>query len=131
MHTTTTQEKIAANVRDVIEEQGHSATELSEQIGVSYGQACRLLKGDSRIKFDYLKTIGAWLGVDPRQFLGLPVADSDTWLTIRECSATAKRHPETVRKAIMAGVLPSTQRVRQGMHLVKKSDLDAWIAGVR
>lgn len=131
MHTTTSQEKIAANVRDSLEHSNHTRHELAEHLGLTYGQACKLIKGDSRIKFDHLSKIGAWLGVDPRKFLGLPVADDETWLTIRECSATVKRHPDTLRKAISAGELPSTQRARQGMHLIKKSDLDAWIAGVR
>ncbi|SMY01407.1 Helix-turn-helix [Brevibacterium sp. 239c] len=131
MHTTTSQEKIAANVREALEEQNHSRQELAAQIGVTYQQACKLIKGDSRIRFDHLSKIGAWLKIDPRKFLGLPVADDDTWLTIRECSATVKRHPDTIRKAVSAGELDSTQRKRQGMHLIKKSDLDAWIAGVR
>lgn len=131
MHTTTTQEQIAANVREVMEEQGRSRTELAQRLNVHYRQALRIVNGESRIRFDYLKSIGSWLGVDPRSFLGLPVSDADTWLTVRECGATAKRHPETIRKAIRAGDLPSTQRVPGGMHLVRASDLNAWIAGVR
>lgn len=131
MHTTTSQEKIAANVREALENQDYSRKELAETIGVTYQQACKLIKGDSRIKFDHLVKLGTWLKIDPRKLLGLPVTDDDTWLTIRECSATVKRHPDTIRKAVSAGELDSTQRKRQGMHLIKKSDLDAWIAGVR
>lgn len=131
MTTTTTQGEVAARIREAIANRGQDAEALADRIGVSKRQAQRLMAGRSQINFDYLRVIGRWLGVNPRSFLGLPDTGYETWLTVRECAATAKRHPETIRKAIRAGELPSTQRKARGTHFVLESDLNAWIAGVR
>ena len=131
MNTTTTQGEVAARIREAIANRGQDAEALADRIGVSKRQAQRLMAGHSQINFDYLRVIGRWLGVNPRSFLGLPDAGYETWLTVRECAATAKRHPETIRKAIRAGELPSTQRKAKGTHFVLESDLNAWIAGIR
>ena len=131
MTTTTTQGEVAARIREAIANRGQDAEALADRIGVSKRQARRLMAGHSQINFDYLRVIGRWLGVNPRSFLGLPDTGYETWLTVRECAATAKRHPETIRKAIRAGELPSTQRKARGTHFVLESDLNAWIAGVR
>lgn len=131
MNTTTTQGEVAARIREAIANRGQDAEALADRIGVSKRQAQRLMAGHSQINFDYLRVIGRWLGVNPRSFLGLPDTGYETWLTVRECAATAKRHPETIRKAIRAGELPSTQRKARGTHFVLESDLNAWIAGVR
>lgn len=53
------------------------------------------------------------------------------WLTIREAAARAHRHPETVRRAIRAGELPAIQRCKSGKWLLKSTDVDDWLAGVR
>ena len=131
MNTTTTQGQVAARIREALHSREKNAQDLADRIMVSKRQAQRLLAGHSKIDFDYLRVIGRWLGVNPRSFLGLPDTGYETWLTVRECAATAKRHPETIRKAIRAGELPSTQRKARGTHFVLESDLNAWIAGVR
>lgn len=129
--TTSVQFAVAERVRNAMEERGKDASALAERINVSVRQAQRIMAGQSQIKFDYLRVIGRWLGVNPRSFLGLPDTGYETWLTVRECAATAKRHPETIRKAIRAGELPSSQRKAKGTHFVLESDLNAWIAGIR
>lgn len=131
MSTTTTQGAVAARIREALENRGKTADDLAERIEISNRQAKRLLAGHSQVKFDYLRVIGRWLGVNPRSFLSLPDTGYETWLTVRECAATAKRHPDTIRKAIQAGELPSTQRKAKGTHFVLESDLNAWIAGIR
>lgn len=129
--TTTTQGAVAARIREALENKGKGHKDLAERLMVSDRQAQRLMAGHSQIKFDYLRVIGRWLGVNPRSLLGLPDTGFETWLTVRECAATAKRHPETIRQAIRAGELPSTQRKAKGTHFVLESDLNAWIAGIR
>lgn len=131
-NTTTRTEEVAARVRKLLKDEGYKGTQIAERLGVSEGQVSRLLSGKSAFKFDHLVTLGQMLGVNPKTFLGLTVSEADeVYVTVAEAAAEARRHPETIRKAIHSGGLPSTQRVPGGRHLIKRSDLDAWIAGVR
>lgn len=50
-------------------------------------------------------------------------------LTVREAADRARRHPDTILKALQRGELPGIQRVRAGKWLVDEADLEAWITG--
>lgn len=50
-------------------------------------------------------------------------------LTVREAAEIARRHPDTILKALQRGELPGIQRVPRGKWLVDEADLEAWIIG--
>jgi len=47
-------------------------------------------------------------------------------LTVAEVAEATRRHPVTVRKALEAGDLHGTQRVKGGRWLVRRECADAW-----
>ncbi|GGA72832.1 hypothetical protein GCM10011490_24510 [Pseudoclavibacter endophyticus] len=51
-------------------------------------------------------------------------------LTVREAADIARRHPDTILKALQRGELPGIQRVRAGRWLVEDEALEAWVNGV-
>lgn len=50
-------------------------------------------------------------------------------LTVDEAAAAARRHPQTVRRALEAGRLHGTQRVVGGRWTVREDCLEAWCDG--
>lgn len=50
-------------------------------------------------------------------------------LTPAEAAAWGRRHPDTVRRALEAGVLHGSQRVPRGRWVVARECLEAWLAG--
>lgn len=51
------------------------------------------------------------------------------WLTGPEAAAYSRRHPVTIRRALEAGDLHGSQRVKGGRWLIAADCLDAWIGG--
>jgi len=51
-------------------------------------------------------------------------------LTVADAAADSRRHPETVRTALQAGVLHGVQRIKRGRWLIDPECLDAWIENV-
>lgn len=48
-------------------------------------------------------------------------------LTVDEAAAEARRDPQTVRRALVAGELHGTQRKVRGRWSIRMACLDAWI----
>lgn len=122
---------VAERVRQELNRHGFKLKHLAERIGVSEGQASRLMKGKARFKHEHIKSIGSWLGASSRRLRGVAAPDDGVLLTVSECAEIAKRHPETIRKAIRAGDLNSVQQVAKGKHLIMAGDLYDWIPGKR
>ena len=51
------------------------------------------------------------------------------WLTVTEAAQYARRHAETVMKALRDGSLRGYQTKRSGIWSIHRDDLDAWIRG--
>jgi hypothetical protein len=51
-------------------------------------------------------------------------------MTVAEAAVEARRHPDTIRKALEAQDLHGTQQVARGKWSVKAECLDAWLDGV-
>lgn len=133
MNTTTTNrtQEVAARVRAALDEEGYTLTETAERVGISKSQMSRLLNGKSAFRLDHLITLGQFLGKSAREFLGLTRPKHERYLTVIEAADYARRHPQTIRRAIHSGVLPSVQPVERGHHLIGAFDLESWLAGVR
>lgn len=130
MHSEPGNAEVAENVRTALESEGYSQKEVAARLGISVSQTSRLLSGKSSFRYDHVATIGRFLGINPRELLGIPPT-TDTYMTVAEAADMARRHRETIRKAIISGQLDSVQRVPRGRHLVRVSDLKAWMAGAR
>ena len=50
-------------------------------------------------------------------------------LTVAEAAAEGRKHPITVRRALEAGELHGSQRVKGGRWTVEEPCLSAWLAG--
>lgn len=131
MNTATRTQTVANSVSAALKAEGYTLTHTAAKLGVSKSQASRLLAGKSDFKFAHLVTIGKFLNVSPNSFLGLETTAEDNYLTVGEAAAFARKHPETIRKNIHAGYLKSVQKMPRGWHLVRESDLRAWLAGAR
>lgn len=134
MNTTTTNSRtadVAARVRAALDAEGYTLTETAERVGISKSQMSRLLNGKSSFRLDHLITLGQFLGISAREFLGVTRPQHESYLTVIESAERANRHPQTIRKAIYAGQLPSVQPMARGHHLISAFDLDSWLAGIR
>lgn len=131
MTTTTSNEAVANRIREALNNEGYTQKETANRLGISISQVSRLLSGKSSFRYDHVTTIGKFLGINPRELLGLTTETGTNPLTIKAAAAIAGKHPETIRKAIRAGHLPATQTVENGWHRVTEGALTAWLAGAR
>lgn len=128
MHTTA-KSYIAEQVSRRVEADGLSTKDIASRLGVSESQAWRLIRGRCGFSMTQLRVLANVLGARVSDFL--PPQGEPEWLTADEAAARAHRHPETVRRAIRAGELPAIQRCKSGKWLLKSTDVDDWLAGVR
>lgn len=110
-----------------IKKQGLTQRRISDQLGLSVSQTSRILSGKSRLKYEQVAAIGRLLGISPQTLVGNS-SQPVRFVNVREAATIARRHPDTIRKAIAAGSLNSTQRVFGGIHLIEESDLATWIS---
>jgi excisionase family DNA binding protein len=57
------------------------------------------------------------------------VSDNTPWLTALEATHYARRHINTINRALRSGELRGNQTARRGRWLIHRDDLDAWIRG--
>lgn len=131
MQTNTSNEAVAHRIREALNNEGYSQKETANRLNISISQVSRLLSGKSSFRYDHVTTIGKFLGMNPRELLGLTAETGTNPLTIKAAATIAGKHPETIRKAIRAGHLASTQTVENGWHRVTEGDLTAWLVGAR
>lgn len=122
---------IAARVAEALKAEGYSNKEVATRLDLSPAQISRLLRGESKIKFEHLAAIGRFLGINPATFLGLKEPVDAPLVTVTEAAEWSSRHPDTIRKYIARGELKTFQRCPKGTHRIRRSDLEACMAGAR
>ena len=131
MQTNTSNEAVAHRIREALAAEGYSQKETANRLNISISQVSRLLSGKSSFRYDHVTTIGKFLGINPRELLGLTNDTCPKKITIKVAATITGKHPETIRKAIRANELRSAQTKEGGWHRVTESDLTAWMAGAR
>ena len=122
---------VAERIRKALNDEGYTQAEVAKRLNLSRGQTSRILSGKSTIKFEHLAAIGRFLNINPTEFLGIKPEPESPLMTVTQAAQYTARHPETIRKCITRGELKSFQRVARGTHRIRRSDLNAWLAGAR
>lgn len=126
-----TNSEVANRIRKALNDEGYTQAEVAKRLNLSRGQTSRILSGKSTIKFEHLAAIGRFLNINPTEFLGIKPEPESPLMTVTQAAQYTARHPETIRKCITRGELKSFQRVARGTHRIRRSDLNAWLAGAR
>ena len=126
-----TNSEVANRIRKALNDEGYTQTEVAKRLNLSRGQTSRILSGKSTIKFEHMAAIGRFLNINPTEFLGIKPEPDSPLMTVPEAAEYTARHPETIRKCITRGELKSFQRCARGTHRIRRSDLNAWLAGAR
>ena len=126
-----TNSEVANRIRKALNDEGYTQAEVAKRLNLSRGQTSRILSGKSTIKFEHLAAIGRFLNINPTEFLGIKPEPESPLMTVTQAAQYTARHPETIRKCITRGELKSFQRCARGTHRIRRSDLNAWLAGAR
>ena len=116
MNTTKRTQTVTDRVAGAFAASGHKSNDaIADLLGTTQEDVSHMLSGQYDFTIERLVAIGDALNVDFVTFINPTVAG--------EAAEFDHRKPDTIRKGMLAGILPSARPSKGARHLVRETDL--------